>query len=316
MNLLLKKARSGQNNGVDFKMDVRGADAQTLNYLWFVSPMLSKPDSNVFLYSILGRDVTDFTRATERSARMQVELATSKMYQETLFPQPFATFGKSSVAGFYESASECGGDWWHYCVANNKIYLWIGDVTGHGVAAALVTSAVYSAVTIILERDLSPSLALDYLNRSVRAVGGGKREMTFAVASVDLDSGECIYSSASHEVGFIIPAGKTNLTHRDFSLMKAEITVPLGSSTNSAFKEYRVQLKRGDRIVFYSDGVYDIMNANADRWSRSRYRQKLASLACSHSGTKDLVEGVRRAIDDYRQGSMLDDDVTFFAFQF
>ncbi len=107
-------------------------------------------------FNIMAAEVSRLLDQTAEKARMESELQTAKTVQETLFPETRAKIGPLAIAGYYEPASECGGDWWHYCQIGNKIFLWIGDATGHGAPAALITSAAKSASTIIERLNISP----------------------------------------------------------------------------------------------------------------------------------------------------------------
>ena len=79
--------------------------------------------------------------------RMESELQTAKVVQDSLFPPDTLIRDPYKLFGFYDSASECGGDWWGYKESGKKLYLFIGDATGHGVPAALVTASARSRTT-------------------------------------------------------------------------------------------------------------------------------------------------------------------------
>ncbi|MEN0058912.1 MAG: SpoIIE family protein phosphatase, partial [Bdellovibrio sp.] len=147
-------------------------------------------------FNIMAAEVSRLLEQTAEKARMESELQTAKTVQETLFPETRAQMGPLSIAGFYEPASECGGDWWHYCEVGSKIFLWIGDATGHGAPAALITSAAKSASTIIERLNISPAQALELLNRSIYDVSKGRIMMTFFLASFDKQTGEVVYCNA------------------------------------------------------------------------------------------------------------------------
>lgn len=302
--------------GFDFQINVKTRDDSSLNYLWHAATLATKREDLPPLFTIIGRDVTDLNRATETSTRMQMELNTAKTVQDTLFPQPNIKFKKSSIAGFYESASECGGDWWHYTILENRLLLWIGDVTGHGVPAALLTAAVHSAVSIIENADNSVTEAMSLLNRAVYATGHGQKVMTFLILSIDLATGDCTYVSAAHEPAILIPAGKAAISVRELRLYSAEPTLPLGSSSAIEFKEYRTNMRKGDRIFVYTDGIYDIVNHSGQSWNRSKFRRELALSGSQTETADDLTALMARVIKSFRGDSGLIDDVTFFTFQF
>ena len=92
-------------------------------------------------FNWMAEKVSHLMSETAEKARMENELATVKTVQETLFPADNLSDPRAQVVGHFQPASECGGDWWSYTLIGNKLYLWIGDATGHGAPAALITSA-------------------------------------------------------------------------------------------------------------------------------------------------------------------------------
>ncbi len=124
--------------------------------------------------------------ATAEKARMQNELNTVKTVQETL-PPSVTQFGLLRIVGHFEPAAECGGDWWNYSRSGNKIYIWIGDATGHGAPAALITSAACSGGGDYWNSDMNPGKALTILNHAIHKTAKGQINMTFFIACIDLD---------------------------------------------------------------------------------------------------------------------------------
>ena len=92
-------------------------------------------------FNKMTKELSRLMLATANKARMEAELKTAQAVQETLFPDNEYNSEKVQICGHYQSASECGGDWWSYTEKNDQIYFWIADATGHGVSAALLTSA-------------------------------------------------------------------------------------------------------------------------------------------------------------------------------
>src|SRR5690606_10878260 len=100
-------------------------------------------------FNKMTEEVSRLMEKTAENARMEAELKTAHTVQATLFPQNEAHLGPIAIYGKSEPASECGGDWWHCSHIGNKVYGWIGDATGHGVPAALLTSAARAVASVI-----------------------------------------------------------------------------------------------------------------------------------------------------------------------
>jgi len=307
---------NSEGKSTDFKSVIRLDDGKLRDYLWYseeleIGHSLKAPQ----LFAITGHDVTELTRVTQENSRMQFELGTAKLVQNTFYPTSKANFGSSTISGYSESASECGGDWWHYSLKKDKLYLWIGDVTGHGVTAALVVSAVHAVVSTMEFDSLSPKEILGVLNQAVGSMAGDQRPMTFLVASIDLKSGSCVYASAGHEPMIYFPGEKNKFDMKDLSILQGNPSVPLGVRKTFEYEEHSLQLKKGDRLLFYTDGSYDIANRGGDNWNRSKFHRVLARQASASKRAEELTEGLHGAIEEFRKGAPLRDDVTFFSFE-
>ena len=126
---------------------------------------------------------------TRLSARMEAELQTARAVQHSLLPEKLPELPNLELAGYYQSASETGGDWYGVNDAfENALYIMIGDVTGHGTPSALVTASVCAACQTLtdlwhdLKRIPTPADILHYLNKTVEQFGAPDYLMTFFVA--------------------------------------------------------------------------------------------------------------------------------------
>lgn len=263
-------------------------------------------------FNIMAAEVSRLLEQTAEKARMESELQTAKTVQETLFPETRAKIGPLAIAGYYEPASECGGDWWHYCQIGNKIFLWIGDATGHGAPAALITSAAKSASTIIERLNISPAKALELLNRSIYDVSKGRIMMTFFLGSFDLETGEFVYCNASHEAPFLIKKSETALKKKDLVPLNEVNNPRLGQARDSSYQQTSVQLDEGDSVFFYTDGIPDIQNPAKEAWGEREFIKALISANKDQPEVGASVDRFILSFQEHRQGAALIDDVTFF----
>jgi sigma-B regulation protein RsbU (phosphoserine phosphatase) len=263
-------------------------------------------------FNTMAAEVARLMEQTAEKARMENELQTAKTVQETLFPETNAKVGPLSITGFYEPASECGGDWWHYCMVGNKIFLWIGDATGHGAPAALITSAAKSASTIIEKLDISPSKAMELLNRAIYDVAKGKIQMTFFLASYDPSTGELLYSNASHEAPYLLKKSENSLKKKDLVPLNEVNNPRLGQGRDTVYAETSVKLDAGDLVFFYTDGIQDIQNPGKESWGEREFIKALIAANKDFPAPEESVSRFAGYFQEHRQGAVLIDDVTFF----
>ncbi len=263
-------------------------------------------------FNTMAAEVSRLLEQTAEKARMQSELQTAKMVQETLFPEPQIKLGPLEIAGFYEPASECGGDWWHYCKMDNKIFLWIGDATGHGASAALITSAAKSASTIIENLSVSPAKAMELLNTSIYDVSKGRIMMTFFLAALDPKTGIMTYCNASHEAPFLMKEGVDPLKKKDLLPLNEVNNPRLGQARDTKYDETTIQLQAGDGVFFYTDGIPDIQNQNKDSWGEREFLKNLVIANKDRPAASESIARFVASFQEHRQGASLIDDVTFF----
>jgi sigma-B regulation protein RsbU (phosphoserine phosphatase) len=263
-------------------------------------------------FNAMAAEVSRLMLETAEKARMEGELKTAQTVQETLFPEANHDFKDFRVSGHYEPASECGGDWWHYCKVENKVYLWIGDATGHGAPAALITSAAKSAATIIERLNVEPAHALRLMNRAIYDVSKGKIMMTFFLASYDSVTKKLLYSNASHEAPFLIKKTEGKLLKKNLIPLNEVNNPRLGQAIDTEYEQTEIQLDEGDRILFYTDGIPDINNQKNEAWGERNFLKSILKNSTDFPPILDTMQGMVKDFSEFRQGTSLIDDITFF----
>lgn len=266
-------------------------------------------------FNHMAGEVSRLLLESSEKARMEGELATARTVQETLFPPAIAQIGNLEICGYYQPASECGGDWWHYCEIGQYVYIWVGDATGHGAAAALITSAARSAAAVIENfTEITPAQVLALVNNSIHSTSKGNMMMTFFLAAIHKETGQVIYCNASHESPFIL-RNKRPLDKADLEIMDGTNGPRLGHERNSVYPEANAQLQEGDMVLFYTDGIPELHNKEDKTWGERRYIKAIfeatekATLSEFHDTLKDKME-------TFRNGRDLKDDITFVVIRY
>ncbi len=268
-------------------------------------------------FNFMAAEVSRLMEETKEKARMEGELETVKLVQETLFPQPTFEIGPYRVVGHFEPASECGGDWWNYSVINGKLYLWIGDATGHGAPAAMVTSAAKSAASIVEGiPGISPAKALEIMNKAIHETTKGKILMTFFVAAMDLKTGEMVYSNASHDPPYILRNSDGKFSKKNLDPLIEANGARLGDKPDSKYTEHTVHVQPGETIVFYTDGIIDLENTAGDSWGERGFIKSVVSSAKAGDTVDDKMTHLKSTIGGYRGEGILVDDITLFMCQY
>jgi predicted ATPase/serine phosphatase RsbU (regulator of sigma subunit) len=257
--------------------------------------------------------------------RMQNELATAHAVQEMLFPPSNFENKNVHISGYYRPASECGGDWWYYSKIGDWVYVWVGDATGHGAPAALVTSSTCSAVSILENNhDLTPEEAMSFLNKAVCRTTKGKINMTFFVGALNEKTGEFKFARASHDPPFLIRrekvASATKPSFADFRGMLEPLQGingrRLGEALDETFESQSIMLEPGDTIIFYTDGLPDIVNKEFRSWGERGFLTAFYEGYFENQSVTELTKQIVTKADQFKKDGELADDITVCILRF
>ena len=268
-------------------------------------------------FNWMAAEVSRLLVDTAEQARMAGELSTVRTVQETLFPAARSQFGPINIMGHFEPASECGGDWWNYSRIGNRLFLWIGDATGHGAPAALITSAATSAAAVIeMIPDVTPARAMSILNRAILQTSKGQIMMTFFIACIDLDTHQFTYSSASHDPPYLMRRTGEKIGRKDLRPLN-EVNGPrLGDVKDFVYRDIAVDFAPGDLLFLYTDGILDIENPAGQKMGERNFLKALVASANLEGPIEDKLGSLRGQLDGFREGALLIDDVTMVMCQF
>lgn len=162
----------------------------------------------------------EFLSSSIANERRQHELELAELVQKTLYPENDPETDKMDFGSYLLSSSETGGDWFGYLESEDKRYLsvLIGDVTGHGAPAALVTAATNAFVRTVdhLSKTFSddqykfdfdlhdPLFLLKLLNKIILDTAHGRLVMTFFISTIDMENGNMIYANAGHNIPWVL----------------------------------------------------------------------------------------------------------------
>jgi signal transduction histidine kinase/serine phosphatase RsbU (regulator of sigma subunit) len=224
-------------------------------------------------------------------------LEAARAVQQALLPT-HRKFPGVAIDDYYQAAELTGGDWFGYSYdeKNHRFFVAIGDVTGHGVPAALVTGAAagaFKAATSLLRGQLGTGeqmlVALaEAVHEAVLDTGRSTdRMMTMTFVCIDARSGHAWYLNAGHQPFFVFG--------REGTRTLVQKGTALGSPDTPHFTVQGFQLRRGESVFLYTDGLTE--NPGPDGRTLSLRRlQKLLGSAKSGSELKLSLLGALNAL--------------------
>ncbi len=220
--------------------------------------------------------------------------------QRTLLLAELPQIPGVEVAARYLPSSEdvVGGDWYDLVpLPDGRVAFVVGDVAGHGLAAAAVTAQLRHALRAHLLQAAGPGAALDGLNELMSALLPGELA-TAVVAQLDPRTGEVAVASAGH-----LPA--VHATAGGAELVRDGRGPALGLLDAAGYTEARLRLESDDRLLLFSDGLVEVRGGAT---LPERLDALRAAVAAGPADPGELVDTVLEALDP--RG---DDDVTLLA---
>jgi len=224
-------------------------------------------------------------RETAEKATMEKELEVARAIQETLVPPSDLVDRKTvKVAGYFLPASQCGGDWWTvHDLADNRLLVVIGDVTGHGVPAAMITAAAKAAcdtIRAITSGKLTVTYLLEQLNHAIFESAKRKFVMTCFASIIDTRTRTITYANAGHNFPYLFrPSAVTpGDGGADFQVLMSRGN-RLGDLPESTYTEKTESLQPGDTLIWYTDGIVECENERGEEYGEKRFRAAIRRAA-------------------------------------
>jgi len=194
---------------------------------------------------------------------------------------------------------ELGGDCYDFVpLPNNRLGVAIGDASGKGLAAALMISNVQSSLrTAVLLTANDGVGVLQTVNRQVHASSLSDRYATLFYGVFDATARTLRYVNAGHNPPMVMRGGSI--------LWLESGGAPVGMFPDWTYEEDAVQLKPGDLVLAYTDGVIEVTNPAGKEWGLEGLHEALAGSAteCADS----IVHAVFASMDEFSQGRQTDD---------
>ncbi len=264
--------------------------------------------SNSIMYQNLSRLKDNLERMVDertsiiekQKALLEKEISLAKEIQMALLPNSIPKIDEVAIAFKYVPIMGVGGDFIdiHYRKGMNELGLFVSDVSGHGVPAALVASMVKMSLNSWGKFIQWPASALGEMKNMLSGKMGGNF-ISACICCLDLSSGVLISANAGHPPLIIARADGRVEPVRSRGRVFLDFTEP-------DYEEVRSVLGKGDKVVLYTDGITEARNRDGQMMGDDTFVgliAKYASLSAS-----DLCEMIFSEIVNYTGSQQLDDD--------
>jgi PAS domain S-box-containing protein len=228
--------------------------------------------------------------------------------QRSLLPHESPRVLGLDIAGRNDTCEEIGGDYFDFLeeleCAHNHFEAVVGDVTGHGVDAALLMTtaraflrmrAAQCGTISQIVTEMNRHLTLDFLHTG--------RFMSLFYISIDPETKTLQWVRAGHDPAILYDPAQDN-----FEELKGD-GLALGVDENFAYQEnLKTGLEPGQVVAIGTDGIWETFNPKGEMFGKERFRQIIR--ANSHLAASQMVAAVYQEIDRFANGAKKKDDIT------
>ncbi len=243
--------------------------------------------------------------------RMQAEIEIARGVQDQLYPKAPPVFEGLRVLGMCDPARMVSGDYYDYQLVDGKLALALGDVAGKGISAALLMATIQAAMRMELRASseaaasmnglrFSTARMVSELNQQLYATTSPEKYATFFFAIYDEATGLLTYTNAGHLQPVLFRDGVA-------TLLEVNGTV-VGAFPFSKYEESKLELRSGDLLVCYTDGITEPENEYGEMFGEERLIELVAKN--SDRDEAQIIQSVMERVREWTGVPELSDDMT------
>ncbi|PKL14592.1 MAG: hypothetical protein CVV50_02410 [Spirochaetae bacterium HGW-Spirochaetae-6] len=243
--------------------------------------------------------ISDLTQLKNYQKTMEAELNLARRIQQKLLPEKTPYRPELKIAAYYQPMQAVGGDFYDFIEFPDTdcLGIFISDSSGHGVPAAFITSMVKS----VLENSFTAHFFPGHLLKTINEKLLGKTDDGFLTAFYGLlnyHNGKFIFARGGHPYPILIRDGEISELQSSGSL--------LGMMEDVGVEEAEVELKRGDKLLLFTDGLLETTNPQGIEFE-DEFQKILVEY--KHLSVDLLLEVIKERLNEFSRKDSFDDDV-------
>jgi len=257
---------------------------------------------------------------TEKQKRLDEDLQAAAGIQQSLLPQKLPQIENLGIAWKFMPSEQIGGDIFNVLrLDEDHLGFYMIDVSGHGVPPALVTFSVsqtlqtHMGYTIRKRPGSCPDYEIVPPGEVLKALDAEypwerfEKFLTIIYLIIDLREGNLTYSNAAHPPPILLRADGT------LQLLEEGGTI-IGLDGILPFEEEQLTLQEKDKILLYTDGIFEVVNGEGEMFGEERFHALVKSLSLMPVDV--IVDEIIVAIKNFVSGVKLRDDVSLLGIEF
>ena len=273
----------------------------TLFDAWIIGAPIIYNNKQMGVYAIY-RDITERKKAEEARIRSMEEARMARNIQINLLPKSNPEIDGYDIAGRSIPALNVGGDYYDFIPLDEyRLAIALGDVSGKGLAAALVMSNLQATIRSLTTSKVTARECLERANKLLFRSIDSKTFVSLFYGILDTKKNTICYANAGQNLPLIFSAEKKPTPLKNHGIV-------LGTKEDVSYEEEETSINPGDRLLIYSDGIPEAMNEKMEEFGDER----LLKIVQQYRGNSAdlLIENIIVALNSHFGGVSQNDDMT------
>ena len=237
---------------------------------------------------------------SQRQLSQDLELA--KQVQLRLLPGAPPRIDGYQLYDFYAPAERVGGDYFDYIeLPDQRIAVLVGDVVGHGVAAALMMAKVSAEARFALATHSTAAAAMNQLNQAMCKLRI-ERFVTVVMVLLDPETSQCTIVNAGHLPPLVCAAGQ-----KASPLSTEKSGLPVGVVDDFEYEQFSLSLNPGDILAMYTDGISEAASPVGELFGNDRIQDHAAHQSWPNAAA--FGESLVKLVRQHLSGKSQEDDI-------
>ncbi|MFQ5822110.1 MAG: PAS domain S-box protein [Candidatus Heimdallarchaeota archaeon] len=273
----------------------------TLFDVWILGAPIIHEGKQIGVYAIY-RDITERKKTEEARIRLKEEARMARDIQVNLLPKSNPEISGYDIAGMSLPALNVGGDYYDFIrLDEHQLAVGLGDVSGKGLAAALVMSNLQATIRGQTFFDGNANECLQRANKLLFGSTDSKTFVSLFYGILDTQKNALCYANAGQNTPLIFSPDKKPLPLKTHGLA-------LGMQEDVSYQKDEISINPGDRLLIYSDGITEAMNERMEEFGDEKLREIVQRYSGDSAGT--LIEKIIAAVTLHFGDASQNDDMT------
>jgi phosphoserine phosphatase RsbU/P len=264
----------------------------------------------------LAQRFTEMQAALKRLQQLALqdrELEIAASIQRNLLRKPVPLISGAQVVPVQRQANLVGGDWYDVDLVGHELSVVVGDASGKGIAAALMSTIALSFLRAERGLGSDPRRVIARTNDALLDATDPDSFTTLIYAGLNLHTGELRWLNMGHPAPFCIRHNAKDPPDPRGAYLEGPRNRALGWFQDPGLAQGVTTLFPGDRVIFFTDGWLDAKSSHGEVFGENRFAEALLRFA--PAGTENMQASLVDEVDRWAAGK-LDDDLTMLVVEF